>query len=193
MIVIMVSGKAGSGKDTFFKLAEKFCECKRFAIGDAMKEIASVLFSWDGDKTGDKRWLLIDIANILRGNYEGVDKEDFPERKLYKFSYLYGVLKTLYNPYKNFWVDIVLNKLKENKPDIAIITDWRLISEYDSMVKRFSRQDVITVRVEREVKKINDKTETELDNFDFDYEIINDGSIEDYEDKILELIKELKL
>ena len=82
--------------------------------------------------------------------------------------------------------------------DIITISDARFKVEIDTIKENFA--GVIAIKIERpnfdnglteEEKKHS--TEVDLDDYDsFDYEIINDGSIEDLNNKINELMKVIK-
>ena len=82
--------------------------------------------------------------------------------------------------------------------DIAIISDGRFKAEIDTIRDEFS--DVCVIHVERpdfdnglteEQKK--HPTEVDLDDYDkYDYKILNDGSISDLENKISDILKEVK-
>ena len=75
-----------------------------------------------------------------------------------------------------------------------IITDMRFSNEMEAIVKRGG----LTIKVIRPVKKSKTTvrlhpSETSLDKADFDYEIINDGSIEDLIKKVREILIEQKI
>ena len=82
MKIILVSGQAGAGKDTFFELAETIVSARRIAFADELKEIAEENFNWDKEKDKAGRQLLIDIGRTAR-NYN-----------------------------ENFWVNKVIKKIK---------------------------------------------------------------------------------
>ena len=173
MKIIMLSGKAGSGKDTFYKLSlPGNFDCERFAFADYLKDVARSV-GWDGTKEEKGRQLLIDLGSIVRK----------------------------YNP--NFWVDIVIENIKFTALDflfdgVSIITDWRYQNEYDRMVEAFGSENVITVRIERTElhstlteDQQKDQSEVDLEDFPFDYVIEND-TLEGFEKNIEILFKDLE-
>jgi hypothetical protein len=72
-----------------------------------------------------------------------------------------------------------------------IITDTRFPNEAEAIKKA----DGIIIRIERPgVKPINPHpSETSLDKWDFDYVIVNDGSLADLTKKIKKVLKDSKI
>ena len=106
-MIIMVTGKAGSGKDTFYRLATLFragsLAVSRFAFADSVKSVARSL-GWDGRKDAKGRKLLQDVGAVGRA-YD-----------------------------KDIWVNDVLNTIEElNRDVIPIITDLRFANEYTAI------------------------------------------------------------
>ncbi|KYZ76674.1 hypothetical protein AXX12_09655 [Anaerosporomusa subterranea] len=169
MIVILLSGKAEAGKDTFFEMtAQRYAKrvIKRIAFADALKRIAFEM-GWDGHKDVAGRRLLQDLGEIGR-RYRA-----------------------------DLWVDKTIETLKtySRDADIVCFTDCRYPNELagiqnceviDGSIK------VVTVRIERPGHAIaanqNHISETALDGYVFDYMIINDGTLEDYRVKVLETV-----
>ena len=108
-------------------------------------------------------------------------------------------VNALFADYKAKWVptgdsvaeeDVSLEKEYPN----WIITDMRFPNELEAVEER----EGITIRVTRPVKKSKNTprlhpSETALDKAEFDYEIINDGSIEDLIKKVREILVKEKL
>lgn len=173
MKIIMVAGKAGSGKDTFCKLAMDLYGDKiwRFAFADELKEIAQDM-GWDGEKDNRGRQLLIDIGTDGRK----------------------------YN--KNLWVDKVADQIIDvmelgYKIDYAVITDFRYENEYNHMAYLFDKEDIITARIDRDFSSSlttdqqADESETGLLMFPFDYIIENEGDMDYFRQGIQLMFDEL--
>lgn len=170
MIVILLSGKAEAGKDTFFELlAQKFPKqaIKRIAFADALKRIAFEM-GWDGNKDITGRRLLQDLGEIGR-RYRA-----------------------------DLWVAKAVETLQEigQAAEIVCFTDCRYPNELEG-VKTIEGNGgglgkVVTVRIERPGHVIaanqNHISETALDEYAFDYTILNDGTIEEYRQKVLETV-----
>ncbi len=92
-----------------------------------------------------------------------------------------------YNP--NIWVDIVE---KEIGPGPIVVTDVRYKNEYEMLRKR----GFIFVRVKRSNRPIdrdpNHISEIDLDDVEPDYEILNDGTLEQFEAEITNLYERLR-
>ncbi len=166
--IIVFSGKQFSGKDTVAKvLLENFKSFKRIGIADAIKLKYSL-------KTG------LSVEEIEKN--KPVYRQDLIDL---------GNWGRAQNP--DYW----LNSIIEYEGN-TIVTDIRMKHELDV----FRSHGAFTVRVEakEEVRRKrgklvsgNDTTETELDNIkDWDYVFDNNGSYEDLQKNIPELIKAIE-
>ncbi len=166
--IIVFSGKQFSGKDTVAKvLLEKFKSFKRIGIADAIKLKYSL-------KTG------LSVEEIEKN--KPVYRQDLIDL---------GNWGRAQNP--DYW----LNSIIEYEGN-TIVTDIRMKHELDV----FRSHGAFTVRVDakEEVRRKrgklvsgNDTTETELDNIkDWDYVFDNNGSYEDLQNNIPELIKAIE-
>ena len=166
--IIVFSGKQFSGKDTVAKvLLENFKSFKRIGIADAIKLKYSLKTGLSLEEIEKNKPLyrqdLIDLGNWGRAQ----------------------------NP--DYW----LNSIIEYEGN-TIVTDIRMKHELDV----FRSHGAFTVRVDakEEVRRKrgklvsgNDTTETELDNIkDWDYVFDNNGSYEDLQNNIPELIKAIE-
>lgn len=159
--VILISGKAGSGKSTVADyFMERLKELKgvfayRSLFAFSVKKAAETFFGWDRVKDTKGRKLLQDIGRIGRE----YDKDVW-------------VKKMLLNVY---------NTSLGIPPNVIVIDDWRFPNEAEFLQKegfRVWKVRVISRRVEENIDK-NDISETSLDNYDgFDVEILNNGTKE---------------
>ena len=153
-LVVLISGKAGSGKDTFAGMltdeleqayGKKVCTTH---YADSLKYILRSYFSWDGKKDSCGRELLQVTGDTFRAN-----NEDF---------FVNFVVDTLHS-IGYLW-------------DIVLIPDARFKNEVEKVKAAFK---TVTVRVER--MDCGDETafwrrhksENELDDYDFDYVVEN--------------------
>jgi hypothetical protein len=87
----------------------------------------------------------------------------------------------------------LLEEWEEGEYPNWIITDLRFPNEYEAIKSR----EGITIRVVRpDDKKVSSDlhpSETALDNHQFDYEIVNDGTIEDLIDKVEKMLNHFNL
>ena len=182
----MISGKAGSGKDTianFFK-DELIASNKRVLVmhfADLVKYYATQYFNWDGEKNEAGRNLLQEIGTtVMRGRYP-----EYWAEIIGKFIDAYTI------PEHSFF-------------DYILIPDWRFINEYEVVYDYAAIQnnETITIRIERyddaglkwknpnmTSDQLNHISECELDNFAFNWIIENRGTLEDLKNSVDEILK----
>ena len=174
MKIFVIGGKAKCGKNTFGEYLRE--ELKDYGYKPCVMHLTEPLYSyaknyfdWNGDEHNKPREFLQKMGiEIIR---DKLGKKDFLLRRLYE--------------------DI---EILENFFDCFIITDARLVNEFESIKKRYG--DVVTIKLERhnyndelteeEAKHI---TEKEITNYnDFDY-IIENNSLKDLKNSALEIIR----
>jgi hypothetical protein len=161
--VILISGKAGTGKDTFANiLVEELQNCQYKAITDhfafAVKQAALEYFGWDGNKDARGRLLLQNIGRIGR----------------------------LYDPCT--WAKELLSRIDRTldlaQIDALIIPDWRFPNE-KSFIEMTDLFQILTVRmiaptrevIDRHAPEYLDISETALDSSEFDVEVFNTDNV----------------
>lgn len=160
MKVITISGKAEHGKDTAAKSIKNRLESMGYSVlichyADLLKYICKQFFSWDGKKDEEGRSLLQIVGT------ETIRKKE-PE----------------------FWIDFIAKILElfPDEWDFVLIPDTRFPNEIDSMKKKFGTVSVRVVRPNFEnhltEEQRKHESETALDKYKFDYEIINPGTDE---------------
>lgn len=181
---IIISGKAGSGKDTVAQFMKEELEKhgKRVLIihyGDAVKWVLRDFFNWDGKKDAVGRTLLQRIGT-------DVVRAQFP----------------------NFWTGIVVGLLEAFEPysdfDVAIVPDARFPNEVDIALENL--HNCTAVRINRRnadgtewinpnltEEQRNHPSETSLDTFAFDYVIHNDEGLNTLEESAKTILTDLKL
>ena len=176
--VILISGKARSGKDTLARVLKDYLKEQGKDVlithyADSLKYICEIVFKWDGKKDEKGRQLLIDIGESVRK----------------------------YN--QNYWVDCLKSAIKGVERDspslssnsVYIVADCRYENEIMEM-KEFSP---LVIRVEREhqlfrngltLQQSLSKSETELDSFSsFDITVHNDfKTVEEYKKYVQEVL-----
>jgi len=178
MKIILISGKAFSGKDSTANLLKAKFETngKKVLIahyGDLVKYVCKTFFDWDGVKDNYGRTLLQEV---------GTDKI----RKMYP----------------NFWIDFIGKILTAfySEWDYVLIPDTRFPNEINSMKDNFD--DVISMRVGRlnfESPLSKDQqqhiSETALDDYNFNYYLwATDLKSLEYEvDKFIKLLNKREI
>ena len=184
MKIILISGKAQHGKDTFANLLMKNFEkadksCRIIHFGDAVKYVAKNFFGWNGKKDEVGRAILQKVGTDI------VRKRD-----------------------EHFWTDFVARLIPSFESDYILIPDWRFDEEYSHLLNYFNEEEIITVRINRysifqdfdkNVPYINPlmtpeqllhRSETELDDFIAKYTIVN-ATLEDFSESAEEFVEEL--
>ncbi len=175
--VIILSGKARAGKDTTASyLKKEFESIGKCAIilqfSHYIKEYAKVISDWSGSEEDKPRELLQVLGtDIIRSK---IDNDFFTKRmiediKVYSFFY-----------------------------DIVLISDARFVREIELIKSNF--KSVVSINIERPnyesdltISELNHSTETGLFGYTkFDYEIINDGSLDDLLVKSKEIFSKIK-
>lgn len=210
--IIGINGKIGSGKDTIGKIIQyltsqeaivkgSFSDCERFGysynvnweikkFAGKLKTIASLLTGIPVEKFEDqdfKKTNLSDEWSTVRGlSTRHKARKSMTVRDLLQKLGTECMRECLH---QNVWVNSLFADIK--KEDKVIITDMRFPNEMSSVKERGG----ITIRVVRPDLHssiiLSHASERALDNAKFDYEIMNDGSLDDLVAKVRDiLIKE---
>lgn len=168
--IIILSGKARSGKDKFADMIVNYYKnkkVKKLSYAYYLKNYVRNISNWNGEDSNKPRELLQIIGIDLIKNK--IDNKLLINRVIEDievYSYFY---------------------------DIMVITDARLIDEIEDIKNKFN--DVITIRINRDMDnnlKENEKnhiTETNLDNYKFDYVIENNDDYKVLENKVNEVLE----
>ena len=172
MKIIMICGKARSGKDTLADFLiddlknKKPCKVQ---IGQYIKYYAMKYFGWNGEEETKPRDLLIHLGtDIIRNKID-------PNFHINRLIEDIEVLSYFY--------------------DTFIVSDVRFPVEIEKMKEKYD--NVFTVKIIRDSEELNEKqksniTETALDEYtDYDYFIDNNGTLEELEEKAKDLLKKI--
>jgi len=207
-MIIGINGKIGAGKDTVGTIIQgllltnkkKFFEIKKFA--GKMKQIASILTGIPVEKFEDQEFKEC-FLDVEWGTVQNIPLNSIPPFADMQFNVMMTVREFLQKLgteamrdglHTNVWVNALFADYK--KKSNWIITDMRFPNEMEAIVKRHG----ITIRVTRPDSKDGYKffgdlhpSETALDDAKFDYEIINDGSMEKLVKKVRKILIKEKL
>ncbi len=171
--VITLSGKARHGKDTVAEMLREVLEGNGHSVkvmhyADLLKFMCRTFFDWDGQKDDAGRKIL---------QYVGTD-----------------VIRA---KRPDFWVDFIRSVLElfPDEWEYVIIADTRFPNEVDAMKHSF---DTTHVRVFRKnftsplsPEQQAHPSETALDTYDYDYALVNDGTLNDLHKHVVDLVVEL--
>jgi len=210
--VILVSGKMRSGKNQFSEYLEQHFilnkktvvqDCFAKALKDNGKSDFKLLTDYlnnlynritycipDDDQDQELMYHLSKLKTVPENFYE--DKTDITRILLQ----LYGTEIFRQRVDKDYWVKLMINKIKESDKEVFIITDVRFPNEI-YMVQDEKDFDVTTIRIERDMKtddiKHEHESETALDDFDnFQYVVDNNDSLEQLWNSMITIYKEIK-
>lgn len=170
MRVILISGKAQSGKDLSANILKEIMEKdnKKVLIAhyaDLLKYITKTFFGWNGEKDDKGRTILQKVGTDVIRKIE-----------------------------PDYWVDFISGFLKlfPNEWDYVLVPDARFPNEIDKM--KYDGWDVFSIRVNR-IDFESDLTEeqkshiseTALDDFTFDYYINSKSGIESLRKEVIKL------
>lgn len=173
MKLLCISGKAESGKDATARRIKTKLESMGYKVlithyADLLKFICTNYFGWDGKKDEVGRRILQLVGT------EGVRTKE-----------------------PNYWVDFVKSVLRlfPDKWDFVLIPDCRFPNEINLMKQDF---DTISVRIKRPnyenhltEEQRQHPSEVALDDFDFDYTIINPGNFDGLDIEVRDFIDQL--
>ena len=193
-MIIGINGKMGSGKDTVAEIINKLLitngetpfENKKFA--GKLKTIASILTGIPVEKFEDQEFK----KSLLAPEWGTVKENSLNSITPFndtKFNHLMSVRELLQKLgteamrdglHTNVWVNALFADYKLTKPN-WIITDMRFPNEMEAVKDRGG----LTIRITRpDSAKESHISETALDDAKFNYEILNDGTLEDLVKKV---------
>lgn len=172
--IFIIAGRARQGKDTIGQyIKDYYNELKILHLPNNyyMRDYAKRITDWDGSDETKPRELLLSLADYARNN---IDEHFYIKRTI---------------------EDI---KILANYFDMVLITDARFPYEIELPKKEFD--NCISIYVERPefISELTNEnkvhpTETSLNNFDnYDYKIINDGTLADLKNKVFDLLNTIK-
>jgi tagatose-1,6-bisphosphate aldolase len=164
--VCCISAKARHGKDTAAEILKEHLEQlgKKVLIthyADLVKFVCTNYFDWDGEKNAEGRSLLQEVGTDRVGSV-----------------------------YPSFWVDFIVSILKvfKDKWDYVLIPDCRYPIEAARMKEHYNTK---VLRVERPgfdngltSEQKQHPSETVMDDYQFDAIVYNDGSLEEFKEKL---------
>jgi putative deoxynucleotide monophosphate kinase len=184
-VIIALSGKKGSGKDTVANMLE-YCFNKyhhqrlhKVAFADPVREIASIVASTAQVHFIDRYW-----------KEQPVSSSD--ERSPREYLRLVGQsLKSTLGP--DVWIRVMDSRVFTFNAKNCVITDVRFRNELDYV----KGKGAFLIKIERDgCEGDDDVSETEMDSFkdeEFDLIIKNNGTREELSETISNFVKNLKI
>lgn len=172
-IVFIICGKARSGKSTVSEYINKYYQNKSINLMYAgyIKEYAKKITNWDGSEESKPRTFLQQLGTEIIRNQ--IDENFFIKRmiddiKIYSYFY-----------------------------DVITISDARFVDEIEEPRKHFK---TVAIKIEKEnlvseltEEQLKHKSENALNNYNnYDYIINNDSTLESLEQKVYEILDQIK-
>jgi hypothetical protein len=164
-LIIGLTGKAQSGKDTVAKMISEIYETTNVKFADTIKQMVAIVLGVDVE-------LLEDSTYKNKMSHLGVT----PRYLLQSLGTEWG--RELIS--ENIWVDATMDTIDYHTKGNIVISDVRFPNEVASVRSRGG----IIIKIERPSQASEDAHTSENQNLDFDYLIINDGTIEDLKKKV---------
>lgn len=165
-LVLVINGQALAGKDTFVSAVSEHWPTMFAAIADAVKRVA-LQCGWDGGKTAEDRRFLSDLKCLLDGYH------DWP----------YQQLMAAYYDFLENDDRILFLQLREPADIRRFLDD----SRHDS--------DIVIVKtlfLERESRRtVGNIGDDSVYDFDYDFVVKNDGTVDDLKHKAVQLVSSL--
>lgn len=149
---------ARCGKDTFANILNEFIPTLKYSSIDKIKEIAS-LCGWDGGKSEKDRKFLSD-------------------------------LKVLVSQYSNMPLESIINKTIEflnNDYYQVMLIDIREPEEIEK-AKKILKAKTILIKNDRVQMITSNMADANVFNYNYDFTIENNGTLEEFKDKIINFV-----
>ena len=173
MQIIVINGLPRSGKDTFVELCQKHCLwCLNISTVDFVKDVANFC-GWDGNKDAKNRNFLSDLKDLL------TEWNDVPFTKVCKKIALFEGEMKMYD-------------FDPNKDGVVFI-HCREPKEIKRFVKELNAFSLLIRRPSVEGNEQSNHADAEVFNYDYDFTIINDGTIEDLEEKAFNFLSSMDI
>lgn len=159
--IIIINGTGGAGKDTFVSFCSEVTGVLNVSTVDKVKEAAKVLVGWNGEKDEISRKLLVDLKQL------SVDYNDAPTKYICSMA-------------EDF----------ENSDNNLMFVHIREASEIEKAKKLLNAKTLLITNPRVKLITSND-SDGKVNEYNYDYYIVNDGTLDDLKDKASKFIEEL--
>jgi len=151
--IIIINGTGGAGKDTFVSFCSEIEKVLNISTVDKVKEAAAILVGWNGEKDEVSRKLLVDLKQL------SIAYNDAPTK------YICGMAE----------------KFKESHDNLMFI-HIREAEEIEKAKKLLNAKTLLITNPRVQLITSND-SDGKVNEYEYDYYIENDGTLEDLKEK----------
>ena len=159
--IIIINGSGGAGKDTFVEYCSEFRKVLNISTVDKVKEAAKILVGWDGTKDDKSRKLLVDLKRL------SIEYNDAPTK--------YIVAKA--------------EEFKTSEDELMFI-HIREAEEIEKAKQLLNANTLLVTNPNVAIITSND-SDAKVNEYNYDYTILNDGSLEDLKNKAEEFVNNI--
>lgn len=159
--IVIINGTGGAGKDTFVSFCSEVTGVLNVSTVDKVKEAAKVLVGWNGEKDEVSRKLLVDLKQL------SIAYNDAPTKYISKMA-------------EEF----------RNSNDNLMFVHIREAEEIEKAKKLLNAKTLLITNPRVKLITSND-SDGKVNEYQYDYYIINDGTLEDLKNKASEFVEEL--
>lgn len=160
--IVIINGTGGAGKDTFVSFCADFVKVFNVSSVDKVKEAANILVGWNGEKDEKSRKLLVDLKRL------GIEYNDAPTK----------YVKSMADNFKNSDNDLMFVHIRESE-------------EIEKTKKMLNAKTLLITNPRVQTITSND-SDGKVNEYNYDYYILNDGTLEDLKNKANKFVEELK-
>lgn len=166
--IIIINGSGGVGKDTFVEYCSEFANVKNISTVDKVKEAANILVGWSGERDEKSRKLLSDLKKM------SVDYNDSPTKYIEEQSEL-------------FFQDENLNIMFVHIREIEEIKKAKELLQKKASLKA----KTLLITSKRVEKITSNYSDANVDKYEYDYYVTNDGTLDELRGKAEKFVEEL--
>lgn len=159
--IIIINGTGGAGKDTFVNFCSEIEKVLNVSTVDKVKEAASILVGWNGEKDEISRKLLVDLKQ----------------------------LSIAYNDAPTKYICNMAEKFKTSDDNLMFI-HIREAEEIEKTKKLLNARTLLITNPRVKLITSND-SDGKVNEYKYDYYIQNDGTLDDLREKAKKFVEEL--
>jgi len=151
----------GSGKDTFVNYCSEYIDTVNISSVDKVKEAANILVGWNGEKDEKSRKLLVDLKRL------SIEYNDSPTNYIVKKA-------------KEF----------EDSNNELMFIHIREIAEIEKIKQKINAKTLL-VKNPKVKLILSNESDANVNNYNYDYVLLNNGTLEDLQKKAKEFVKKI--